>query len=726
MRQLSWLCAGLLLCLPLVMGEAWAQVPSGGGIPYPVINGECLIGSNGQPVWGSCSGSGTSVSSVTGTSGQITASPTTGNVVLTLPSTITESLTFSGSNAYGTPASMTATNVTGLPLTTGITGTLLVGHGGTGLTTWTAAAIPLGNGTSAPNFLSEVDGDCVVGSAGAWTAGSCGGGSSTITANSTATSGFSANQYLYSDGSLIQAGSFGTNVATWLATPSGANLAAALTTALPVSKGGTGLTTWTSAAIPLGNGTSAPNFLSEVDGDCVLGSGGAWTAGSCGGTGGSGVGVAGGESVATINNASGTLAAGHYIVQTVTAAFTAARTTTLPTAAAFGAHIIHFYDNYIATIGCAINGANTWNIKPNGTDTINGVTGTSGEVILNVPCSGLDLFSDGVSNWTPLGNFPAGTSGGIPYYSAVGQIASSALLTQYGIIYGGGAGGSPVATAAMTNGQLLVGQTSAAPLPKTISGDVTFAASGAATVGSIGGTAIALGTLTNGDLCTYASSGTLIKCNTTALPNGTTATTQTVGDNTTKVATDAFVLANVGGGGITCPTGFTASGADCIWTIAASGSQTTLQWTGLTGDNYNLKCTGIGTATSSTVYIQFGEGGTPTWGTGSNYVRTGMYSNSSSVINLSSTGTGFANVNGLTSGDQLVSLEYNFHGLSETGYYKTALGTAYQYDGSLNYAIFENDFYNADTNAITAIRLMNSGPYNFNTTTICTLYYHAS
>lgn len=35
---------------------------------------------------------------------------------------------------------------------------------------------------------------------------------------------------------------------------------------------------------------------------------------------------------------------------------------------------------------------------------------------------------------------------------------------------------------------------------------------------------------------------------TPALPNGTTATTQTVGDNTTKLATDAFVLANAGSG----------------------------------------------------------------------------------------------------------------------------------------------------------------------------------
>jgi hypothetical protein len=44
----------------------------------------------------------------------------------------------------------------------------------------------------------------------------------------------------------------------------------------------------------------------------------------------------------------------------------------------------------------------------------------------------------------------------------------------------------------------------------------------------------------------YASTGTAVS-GTNALPNGTTATTQTTGDNTTKVATDAFVLANAGG-----------------------------------------------------------------------------------------------------------------------------------------------------------------------------------
>ena len=44
----------------------------------------------------------------------------------------------------------------------------------------------------------------------------------------------------------------------------------------------------------------------------------------------------------------------------------------------------------------------------------------------------------------------AGTSGGILAYTATGTLASSALLTQYGVLYGGGAGAAPAATAVGT------------------------------------------------------------------------------------------------------------------------------------------------------------------------------------------------------------------------------------------------------------------------------------
>ena len=54
----------------------------------------------------------------------------------------------------GTPASGLATNLTGLPLSTGVTGTLPVANGGTSLTTLTANNVILGNGASAPTFVA--------------------------------------------------------------------------------------------------------------------------------------------------------------------------------------------------------------------------------------------------------------------------------------------------------------------------------------------------------------------------------------------------------------------------------------------------------------------------------------------------------------------------------------------------------------------------------------------
>ena len=57
----------------------------------------------------------------------------------------------------------------------------------------------------------------------------------------------------------------------------------------------------------------------------------------------------------------------------------------------------------------------------------------------------------------------AGTSGGIPYFSSGTTWATSAALTQYGVVYGGGAGAAPVATAAGTAGQILTSAGASAP-----------------------------------------------------------------------------------------------------------------------------------------------------------------------------------------------------------------------------------------------------------------------
>jgi hypothetical protein len=71
------------------------------------------------------------------------------------------------------------------------------------------------------------------------------------------------------------------------------------------------------------------------------------------------------------------------------------------------------------------------------------------------------------------------------------------------------------------------------------------------TIGTGGGSGVASFTGDGAFSCNTASTGSVIfdLCPTPVLPNGTTATTQTTGDNSTKVATDAFVIANAGGGG---------------------------------------------------------------------------------------------------------------------------------------------------------------------------------
>jgi hypothetical protein len=57
----------------------------------------------------------------------------------------------------------------------------------------------------------------------------------------------------------------------------------------------------------------------------------------------------------------------------------------------------------------------------------------------------------------------SGTNGGILAYTAAGTLASSTAVTQYGVIYSGGASAVPAATANGTTGQIFTATTGGAP-----------------------------------------------------------------------------------------------------------------------------------------------------------------------------------------------------------------------------------------------------------------------
>jgi hypothetical protein len=90
---------------------------------------------------------------------------------------------------------------------------------------------------------------------------------------------------------------------------------------------------------------------------------------------------------------------------------------------------------------------------------------TINKVTITAPATGSTLtIADGTTlsnTYTMNAAKQAGVAGGIPWFDSTTSMSASALLTQYGVLYGGGAGAAPAAVAACGAGIPIVGSAAA-------------------------------------------------------------------------------------------------------------------------------------------------------------------------------------------------------------------------------------------------------------------------
>jgi hypothetical protein len=147
----------------------------------------------------------------------------------------------------GTPSGGTATNLTGLPLSTGVTGTLPVANGGTG--TATPSIVAGTNVTVTGTWPNQT----IAASGGG--GGSPGGSTTQVQYNNAGAFGGITGATTNGTALTLVAPVLGTPASGTLTNATGLPLSTGVTGTLPVANGGTGQTTYTNGQLLIGNTT---------------------------------------------------------------------------------------------------------------------------------------------------------------------------------------------------------------------------------------------------------------------------------------------------------------------------------------------------------------------------------------------------------------------------------------------------------------------------------------